>query len=379
MTNNLKTLNINSSSPTQQLNANRNYGIDFLRVLSMFYVLILHTLGQGGVLSAAEEETPQYMFSWFLEMWAYCAVDIFALISGYVSYTEQEKKVNYSNYIVLWLQVVAYGVIVTLLFKLIHPELVTKHDLFQMFFPITNGLYWYFSAYTGLVIVMPLLNAGLRKCSKQSIKKMFVTIIVVFSVFDTVIGRFQLSKGYSFIWLVILYILGASIKKCDIGRRVKVWQALLIIVLCSILGWGWKIYGLEFEVYNISVDKSLLVSYTAPTVLIASIFYIIGFSKLNFSPRLKKLISFSAAGAFAVYILNCQRFIWKYGMKKRFVYLCNEKIAVIFLHTIAFSFVFLVGSIVIDHIRIWFFKVFRIRKLADRLVAFADKKLSGVK
>ena len=31
----------------------RNYGIDLLRVLSMVYIVMLHTLGNGGILSAA--------------------------------------------------------------------------------------------------------------------------------------------------------------------------------------------------------------------------------------------------------------------------------------------------------------------------------------
>lgn len=31
----------------------RNSGIDFLRILSMFYVVVLHTLGQGEILNSA--------------------------------------------------------------------------------------------------------------------------------------------------------------------------------------------------------------------------------------------------------------------------------------------------------------------------------------
>ena len=35
---------------------NRNYGIDLLRLFAMFMVVILHTLGHGGVLNAATDE-----------------------------------------------------------------------------------------------------------------------------------------------------------------------------------------------------------------------------------------------------------------------------------------------------------------------------------
>ena len=36
--------------------SNRNYGIDALRLLLMFMVCILHTMGQGGVLGALTPE-----------------------------------------------------------------------------------------------------------------------------------------------------------------------------------------------------------------------------------------------------------------------------------------------------------------------------------
>ena len=74
--------------------SSRNHGVDLLRLLAMFYVLVLHVLGQGGVLEAAAEGTALHRFAWFLETWAYCAVDVFALISGYVSYTERERPVR---------------------------------------------------------------------------------------------------------------------------------------------------------------------------------------------------------------------------------------------------------------------------------------------
>lgn len=363
----------------RHIKAERNYGIDLLRVLSMFYVLVLHVLGNGGVLGAAAEGTAQYMVSWFLEIWAYGAVDIFALISGYVSYTEYEKKTDYSNYIVLWLQVVVYGVIVSLVFRCFHPEWVTKNDLFQMFFPLSNGLYWYFSAYTGLFFMMPFLNAGLRKCSKRTMQKTVFAILAVFSVWASLIDRFHLAGGYSFAWLVLLYILGAAIKKYNIGAKVKPWQAFLVIVLCCLIGWCWKIYGVETEwkIWSIHITKGLFVSYISPTTLLASVFYVIGFSKLKIPPKAQKGVRFCAAGAFAAYLLNCQRCIWEHGFSQRFAYLADKNIGVLLLCVIAAALVFFIGSILIDQIRIWLFKLLRVKQLSHRFVTFAENILFG--
>ena len=62
----------------------RNYGIDLLRMLSMFMIVNLHVLGQGGAMVRIVGDEAGYYAAWFLETCAYCAVDCYGLISGYV-------------------------------------------------------------------------------------------------------------------------------------------------------------------------------------------------------------------------------------------------------------------------------------------------------
>ena len=115
----------------------RNYGIDLLRVVAMFFVIILHTLGQGGLLKTAIVHSTNYKFLWLLEIIAYCAVDIFALISGYVSYNKETK---YKNYINLWFQVVFYSLVLVLTFQIINPTIINSNDYIRSFFPVTNDI-----------------------------------------------------------------------------------------------------------------------------------------------------------------------------------------------------------------------------------------------
>ena len=72
-------------STTSPVKKERNAGIDLLRIVSMFFVVVLHSLGQGGILFNTAVGSSQYKVAWLLEIFAYGAVDIFALISGYVS------------------------------------------------------------------------------------------------------------------------------------------------------------------------------------------------------------------------------------------------------------------------------------------------------
>ena len=58
--------------------------IDLFRIIATLLVIVLHVLGKGGILNNAAPDSAAYWTAWFLEICAYCAVNCFALISGYV-------------------------------------------------------------------------------------------------------------------------------------------------------------------------------------------------------------------------------------------------------------------------------------------------------
>ena len=359
----------------------RNYGIDFLRVFSMFLVIILHCFGQGGILGAVIEGTMQYKVAWLLEIFAYCAVDIFGLISGYVAYSEKDKEFSFSKYIYLWLEVVFYSLTMAFIYNLINPELVSKNDYIKALLPVTNGPYWYFTAYTALFAVMPFLNIGLRACNKSTLKKLFIVIILTFSVFNTIFPRFTLGDGYSFIWLMLLYILGATIKKCEIGKDLKKFKAFIGIIILCIITYLYKNYGLTGKIFDIEISKDLLVSYTSPTVLLCAILYLISFSKIKFNKTFKKLIKFAAPSAFSVYILNTNTFFWIYTMQNLFIYSIVHSTIFIIINVIAFSIVFVTISILIDKVRIIIFKILHIKEFtikSSNLLKSIINKLSFI-
>ena len=55
----------------------RNAGIDLLRVIAVYYVIVLHIIGQGGLINAVDEGTFQYFACIGLLCWSMCAVNIF--------------------------------------------------------------------------------------------------------------------------------------------------------------------------------------------------------------------------------------------------------------------------------------------------------------
>lgn len=72
----------------------RNYGIDVLRLISMFFIITLHTLYHGEIINTCKAGTINHAVSTLLITIVWCGVDIFAIISGFVGYGyEREKSV----------------------------------------------------------------------------------------------------------------------------------------------------------------------------------------------------------------------------------------------------------------------------------------------
>ena len=72
----------------------RNYGIDLLRIVSMIMVVTLHIMNAGGVLGATERMSAKYELASLLQIMTYCAVNCYALISGYVGVNSKFKISN---------------------------------------------------------------------------------------------------------------------------------------------------------------------------------------------------------------------------------------------------------------------------------------------
>lgn len=343
----------------------RNYGIDFLRVLSMIFVIILHCNLQGGLISNVPQNSIQYKFIWLLEIIAYPAVNIFALITGYVLY--DKKNVKIKNYLNLWLEVAFYAFFVNLSFDIVNSNMVLPKDYLYSFIPVTSGQWWYFTAYSGLFIMIPFLNKAIANINKHNFKILFILIIIIFSFYDTISKAFNLNDGYSVIWLIVVYILGAAIKKCDIAKKIKSSNLILLMLILYFITYIYKIYGFEFNFLNLSINNNLLITYTSPTILGVAILYVIIFSRINFNEIWKMIIAFTSPSAFSIYILNNHVLIWNNIMCGLFTKISNKSTIYIFACILSFTFLFIIGSIIVDKIRIRIFKLLGIFEYTNNI------------
>lgn len=166
----------------------RNYGIDLLRIVAMYMIVLNHCLLLGGVITKATQigiGSINYDISWLLDTLCYCAVNCYALISGYVGV---KSKFKLQNIIKLWFQVVFYSVVLNIIIWVTIPNVpINKGLLIQMLMPISFERYWYFSAYFILFAFMPFLNLLLNNLDKSMATKLLITLILVCSFGETFI------------------------------------------------------------------------------------------------------------------------------------------------------------------------------------------------
>ncbi len=361
----------------------RNDGIDFLKIVSFFYVLILHTLGQGGILATATVGGAQYNAGWFLEIAAYCSGDLFALMSGYVGYTEKERTFSIKPYVNLWLRVVFLSALVDAIFLFINPALITKAVLLKTFLPVSNWEYWYISAYTGLFFAAPILNHVVRTLSDTQLKRVFAIIMVVFSSYGFLVEGinggyvpFGVNKGYSFVWITMSYLIGAIIKKCRLDESVSTKRCIWWLVLSQAISFGWLVLMTYLPMAKLGhpAGEKLFLSYAAPTIMLIGIAHVILFSRMPVGPRFSKVIRFLAPGAISAYLLNCQPILWDNYWKDLFAGMANWNVVLMVFAVLVISAVYVVITASLDQLRALLFKALKINVLADKINAiFMDK------
>ncbi len=182
------------------------FGIELLRILATFYIILLHVIGQGGVAAASGGGKGTYMASYLLLALAYPAVNCYALISGFVGCKSRFKL---SRLLSLWLTVVFVNLAVWGAFRLLAPEMAASFSLEACLKPLLTNEYWYVTAYFGLSVLTPVLNAA-AELPKKTFAEMLIGLFACFVLLPKIADNdlFLTRSGYSTLWLVLLYLVG---------------------------------------------------------------------------------------------------------------------------------------------------------------------------
>lgn len=344
----------------------KNYGIDALRMLAMFMIVILHILNQGGLLKETVRFTSQYEIGWMIESAVYCAVDICALISGYVWVN---TKYKFRNIIELWLQVVFYTASITFLFWMFLPSSVSIIEWIKAFFPVMFNQYWYFSSYVALFLFIPLLNIIIDKMERRKLLFCIGMILFFFGGIQTLFYSdvFGTNDGYSAIWIMIMYMVGGYIRKYGLCTKGKTNRFLVGYFVMVGIAWLSK---LTIEIMTLHIlgevrAGNYFISYKSPMIFLSAIFLFLYFERITIPSFGKKIIRFFAPMSFSVYLIHGHPLVFSYLMKDAFVEYAHFPLVMEILAIFATSLSINLICYAIDFIRLKLFRWLRIREKID--------------
>ncbi len=338
----------------------RNYGIDLLRIVLMFMVCTLHVLAQGGILNACAKGSLKASVFWFLEIFSYCAVDAFAIISGYVASNREQK---YDKIVNMWFQIFFYSFVITILFVVFgFANDLSMVEIIKNALPITFNKFWYITAYFGLFFTIPILNKFISVIDKKTAQKAIIIIFVLFSIIGFIVDAFRTSNGYSAFWLIILYCLGALANKSNLFENKKSIILIIIWFLCIIVTWVTYIY----------FGTQKLISYISPTILMSGIIMVILFSRIKLKGNIISKLSPLALG---IYLLQLNQVIWSKIIKDAFVFVVDKKTIIGILWILILSSIISISGMLVESVRRWLFKLIKIPLLSQKIVEKVKKIL----
>ena len=361
----------------------RNVGIDILRIVSMIFIIILHILMQGGVLSAFLNQGLQvgYYFLNIVYVIAYCGVNCFALVSGYVGW---QSTFRIEKIIKLWANVIFWSVGVSLVLFVYNNEFFSIKEAISMFLPLIRGRYWFFNAYFVMFMFSPLLNHLIKTLPKRTFQYFLLAVVVVFCVIPFLaLGNdiFRMQSGFEFPWLMVMYLVGGYFSKYPVTIK-KPYK-------CIVAFFGFNLFNFMFKcltelittkLFGTASHGDLFLSYTSPIAVGEAVCLLLCFSNLKIKNKtLVKTVAFVTPSIFSVYIIHVHPIVFWNILKDSFTWLTEYNLLVSFALIMAISFAILIGCIGLDYIRIALFKLFKVDYYCGKIYVFAKQKLDRIR
>jgi len=360
----------------------RHYGIDIARILAMYFIVNLHIIFHGGIMSQMKLLFRENNLFIYFETILCSGVDIFGMISGFVGFHSHK----YSNLIYLLIQTFSYNYGIAYYFKVTKPSYV--QDLNHFLYPLFISDYWYFTAYFIVYFFFPLINAGIKYIGKREIGIFNLTLFLFFSCFNQIQHYskilkkdiFDFHNGFTYKWLLILYFLGGYFGRFYSESHKH--NKFIILILCSVviaLAAYYRNLLLINKIKNKDHFYSMTFEYTAPSSVIIAACFILFFSKLDINSIIfQKIISFFAPLTFGIYLIHEHKIVRGRIIKGNYKFLLKYKSKELILGILSESSKIFLFCSVIDFIRLLIFKIFRIRQICILIETLITKILNFI-
>ena len=341
----------------------RNTGLDALRLVCMALVVLYHMLTHGGLGAAAIGKEAHFTVC-LLQALSACAVDCFALLSGFAASGTSKRPL--SRGALLWLSAAFWSVLLTAVFKTDGIRLVPA--LKRAATPVISQQYWYFTAFFPMLFFAPLAERAMESCSGQSLWAAAIAGFFLFCMLPAYAETdlFGTGNGYYTLWLLALYLAGGALRRWEAPSRLPAPLWILPAAVCCLLT-----ASVKFRGDAPGTEFTAPLRYTAPLTVLCAAALLLFFGNLRIPEGARKAISGLSRAAFGVYLIHDHPAVRARFFEGRYAGLAEMPSWLLILRAAGHVFVVFLICLALEGLRLLLFRVLCIpellRKGEDRL------------
>ena len=321
----------------------RDSNIELLRIVAMFLVLIDHS----GYMSINPPTNEEVFSEPVLSFARHCGqslssicVNVFVLISGWFGI-----KARISRIVELLFQ--CYFICFFIYFALLLLGMTTPMAINSWINFILLGNLWFVMAFILLYLLAPMMNLFIESLSERQFLFFLMAFLTIQFLHGFVLQVEWFEKGMSPLTLMSLYLIGRYMRLFpNRYTTMNKWKDLLIYVIVSILG-----AVCTFISVRHGAEGWRFFSYASPTIIIASVFFFLFFTKISFR---NSFVNWIAVSAFAVYVMNCEGHFWTFYLSTNHSWWESGSPLAYLIKTILFDVIVFAIAIILDKIRMFF-------------------------
>ena len=265
----------------------RSSNFELLRIVAMFMIVLYHCLTECMM---ADPSNRWVLSMYYLSHWG---VPVFILLSGYFTIKLSVKRVvDFWLYCAIWM-LLSY----LFSFAVGNGEWHVV-SLLQCLLPISITNLWFVPFYFWLMLLSPLINAGINGLSNRTLCITTIALLL-FTLYTSLMWQSPIvNNGKSVVYFITLYLMGALIKRLRIIEKLDIKNIAIGggILLFAVIALTF-IVPMAYQ----KLLKGLVFFYVSPILLLSSVAVFLLFSKLKIQSR---TINYIASSCFAIYLFH---------------------------------------------------------------------------
>jgi len=345
-------------SSVQIIAKKRSSNLELYRIVCMLLIVAHHFAGNYGILgdwgpARVNPFAPNSLFMYLFGMWGKTGINCFVLITGYFMCT---SNITLRKFVKLYLWVVSYRVIISLVF-LLAGQLPVSWELLFIVFPIRSiHSDSFVSAFIIWWLFIPFLNALVNNLDRKKHLWLIIILVMVFTIYPTVPKILTLQGINPICWFSTLYVIASYIRRYPEtiykSESHLIWGLItLVVVIISMVSvvailWVNKKFSMELPWYFFVSDSN------KPLALLVAVSSFLWFKNLKIGYN--KFINIVGGSTFGVLLFHTMPVMrqWLWGDVFNCVHYFELPVWQLVLYSFGVVLTVFAAGIVVDRIRI---------------------------